>query len=264
MNQNNIIRAGVIQFDVKLNDIESNMDTAFNGIRRLAELQTDVVVLPELWSCGYDREHIALHAEKTPEVIDKMSHLARRYQMIIAGSMPEQDTGSFFNTLFLLDKDGTIAGKYRKIHLFSLISEDACFHPGSQPVVCETSLGMFGLMICYDLRFPELCRSLALKDAQMVLVSAQWPSQRIAHWDVLLRARAIENQIFIIASNRCGKDGDLLFNGHSQIISPVGEILATAGDGVSETVADINIADIAAFRGQFDCLNHRVPESYNL
>jgi len=264
MRQKNIIRTGIIQFDVKPGDIKSNVNSAIDGIQRLAGRHADVVVLPELWSCGFDRENMASHAERTPEIIEKMARLARRHHLIIAGSLPEHDNGFFFNTMFLIDKDGTVARKYRKIHLFSSIGEDACFQPGKGAVVCNTSSGIFGLMICYDLRFPELCRNLALKGAQVVLVAAQWPSQRIAHWDILLRARAIENQIFIAAANRFGNDSDLQFNGHSQIVSPTGEILTVLNDSVAEGLADINTADITAFRKQFDCLGHRMPQSYNL
>jgi len=100
-------------------------------------------------------------------------------------------------------------------------------------VVVETTLGDIGLMICYDLRFTELCRSLVLKGAQMVAVVAQWPAIRVAHWDVLLRARAIENQVFVFGVNRCGKDGALVYGGHSRIVSPWGEVLARAGKGAA-------------------------------
>ena len=117
-------------------------------------------------------------------------------------------------------------------------------------------------MTCYDLRFPELCRSLALAGARMVIVSAQWPGSRIAHWDTLLAARAIENQIFMAASNRVGKDGDLTFNGHSQILSPNGEVLARIIDQTAETTAQINFSEIDMIRKRFDCLKERVPAAY--
>ena len=117
-------------------------------------------------------------------------------------------------------------------------------------------------MICYDLRFPEICRSLALKGARIVLVCAQWPEARIAHWNVLLQARAIENQLFIVAANRTGRDAALSFPGHSQIISPFGEILAKTISPKDEVSSEINFKDIDAFRNHFNCIAERMPDAY--
>lgn len=119
-------------------------------------------------------------------------------------------------------------------------------------------------MICFDLRFPELCRTLAIQGARIVLISAQWPQPRILHWDALLTARAIENQLFIVASNRVGKSGGLTFNGHSQIISPDGKLLSRIIDHPAETAARINFDEIDTLRNRFDCLSQRIPAAYRL
>jgi omega-amidase len=121
-------------------------------------------------------------------------------------------------------------------------------------------MGELGMMICYDLRFPELCRILAASGACIILVSAQWPSRRIHHWNALLRARAIENQVFVVASNRCGRENDLEFPGHSQVISPLGDVLCflDGNDGdVSEGFVAIDLNEITASRELFNTIRER-------
>ncbi|MDA3895000.1 MAG: carbon-nitrogen family hydrolase [Desulfobacteraceae bacterium] len=259
----NTITTGVLQFDVKTGDIDANLSSMINGIHRLGEKEAQIAVLPELCSAGFDSlSRVNEQAEQTPKIIDKLSDLAKKYRMVIAGSLPEKAEGHLFNTMMVIDSDGTVAGSYRKIHLFSLIGEDEVFSPGSKAIVCNTSCGPIGLMICYDLRFPELCRSLALTGARMVIVSAQWPASRIHHWNTLLQARAIENQLFIAAANRVGKDGDLSFNGHSQIISPDGNVLTKIIDQTDVAFAEINFNEIDIVRDRFNCLTQRQTSAY--
>jgi len=262
MKNTTTIKAGFVQFDVKSGNIASNLQSVKNGIRRLSDKGAQVAVLPEVWPCGFDNLKMADHAEKTPEIIHTLRELAIKNHMLIAGSLPSESDGKIYNILVVIDKDGSIAGEYRKIHLFSANGEDADFSAGDRAVVCKTSVGPVGLMTCYDLRFPELCRLLALSGARLVIVSAQWPESRINHWDILLRARAIENQLFIVAANRVGRDAPLTFNGHSQIISPTGEILVKIDDQAGEGHAKINFNDIDAARKQFNCLTERVPGAY--
>ncbi len=262
MNIPTTIKAGFVQFDVKSGDISSNLQSVENGIRQLCDKGAQVAVLPELWPCGFDNAKIADHAEKTPEIIHTLRELAIKNHMLIAGSMPSEFDGQIYNVLVVIDKDGAIAGEYRKIHLFSANGEDIVFSAGDRAVVCKTSIGPVGLMTCYDLRFPELCRVLALSGARLIIVSAQWPESRINHWDVLLCARAIENQLFIVAANRVGRDDPLAFNGHSQIISPAGEILVKIDGQAGEGIANLNFNDIDKSRKQFNCLKERVPGAY--
>jgi len=255
--------AGILQFDVKTGDIDANMTSMISGIHRLGEKGTQITVLPELWSAGFDSPSRTIEqAEQTPQIIEKLGELAKKYRMVIAGYLPKKSGKRLYNTMMVIDSDGTIAGCYRKIHLFSFIGEDKVFSAGNQAVACSTSCGPIGLMICFDLRFPELCRSLALTGARMIIVSAQWPASRIHHWDTLLQARAIENQIFIAACNRVGIDGDLSFNGHSQIISPDGKVLAKLIDHADETTAKIDFNGIDIVRNRFNCLTQRQVSAY--
>lgn len=256
------VTASIFQFDIRKGDLSGNVKTALEGISRVGDQGADLLVLPELWSCGYDYPGLAAHAARTPEVLETLSRTAQEKGLVIAGSLPEADAEGIYNTLYVMDSKGGIAGKYRKTHLFSLIEEDRHFRAGSRAMVCDTAAGRLGLMLCFDLRFPELCRSLALQGAQIVIVPAQWPAARIHHWDILLRARAIENQLFVIGANRYGTDEDLVFNGHSGIISPAGEVQAFSAGPDTLVTATLDLSEIERVRQPFNCLSHRVPPVY--
>lgn len=261
---NQTIRAGGIQFEVMPGVIEKNVKTAVEALAGLADRGVQLAVLPELWACGFDNENLAVHAAKTPDILETLKHEALHHQMIIAGSLVEADDKGIYNTLYVLDIDGAIAGTYRKIHLFTAMEEHRYFSGGRQWKVCDTTVGRLGLMICYDLRFPELCRTLALKNAEFILVCAQWPAKRVEHWNVLLRARAIENQIFVIGVNSCGAAGDIIYGGRSQIISPWGDVLAGAGDADNTIIhADLDKDEMQRFRNGIPCLSERQPQYYS-
>ena len=157
---------------------------------------------------------------------------------------------------------GRLAGTYRKLHLFSLLGEDKAFDSGDSWLLANTSIGKVGVIICYDLRFPELSRRLALEGAQMICVPAQWPKPRQEHWRTLLRARAIENQLFMVACNACGQIGKLDFFGMSMIIDPKGEVLAEGGEAEVEICATLDMQLMADWRAQIPCFVDRRPELY--
>ncbi len=262
MPEHRTVTAAVCQFDARRGAVDDNMAAALGAVFRAADKGADLIVLPELWSCGFDNENMAAHAKQSPQLLEQIADEAAKKQVFVAGSLPEAADGHLFNTCFLIDAAGHIAARYRKIHLFPMMGEDRCFSPGSQAVVCRTPLGNLGLMVCYDLRFPELARHLAVNGADIIIVCAQWPAPRVAHWDVLLQARAIENQIFVIAANRCGTDSDLKFAGHSQMISPFGEIAADGGSTVGEAVGRLDLSEIQAFRDRFSTIDERMPAVY--
>ena len=256
------IKAAIIQFDIRRGDVESNLSMVKRRIFTLAKQGMQLVLLPEMWTTGFANERLKELSETTPVVLEDLSGIAKKLRLTIIGSLPEKRGGGVFNTAYVVDMDGSIAGVYRKIHLFSPTAEDRYFKPGRKVVVLKTSLGPIGLIICYDLRFPELCRCLALSGAKMIAVMAEWPAERMAHWDVLLKARAIENQLFILGANRCGKDGDLVYAGHSRIISPYGEVLARAGRRSAILSATIDLREVDRIRKHIPCLKERVPEAY--
>ncbi len=257
-------KAAVIQWDVKVGNTEANLVSVREMLGTAKAKGADLAVLPEMWSCGFDNAQLADHARNTPEILAEMLELAKQHQMVIAGSMPESEGKDIFNTMYVADRNGNPAGSYRKVHLFSVTGEEKYFAPGRSPVICRTSLGDLGLMICYDLRFPELCRTLVLKGATAVIVSAQWPKIRIHRWDILAQARAIENQIYLIACNRCGKENSTVFGGHSLIVDPMGEVLAMAGEETCVQYAEIDPKCVAEARKIMPSLRERMPEAYEI
>lgn len=201
-------------------------------------------------------------AEMTPHILDLQQEWASRHGMVIVGSLPEPRGNQVFNTSFVFDADGSIVGKYRKIHLFSLNKEDEHFGRGDIAAVCETRVGKLGIQVCYDLRFPETSRKLALDGAEIICFSAQWPTVRIDHWRTLLRARAIENQLFVLGCNGCGTEGKLIYGGNSAVVSPLGRVLAEA-DGEEAVIAgELSSEELLEFRRLIPCFEDRSPAAY--
>jgi omega-amidase len=254
--------AGCCQFEVTPGDVERNLEKVEKSFPDFKGKGCGLLVLPEMWSSGFDYPSLTRIAKKTPAVIDILSEWARRYNMVLVGSLPELDDGTVYNTSYVIDSDGRLKGQYRKVHLFSLSREDDHFGRGVSPLVCSTTLGKIGVMICYDLRFPELARRLALDGAEILCISAQWPVSRIDHWSLLLRARAVENQLFAVGCNGCGKEGKLHYGGTSAIISPTAIVLAEAGPREERLCATVDPDETTGFRKLIDCFSDRVPEVY--
>jgi predicted amidohydrolase len=250
-----------IQFNISLGDIDTNLDIATAALHRVARKNCQLAVLPEMWSCGYDYRNMAELAGETPRVLGKLQEECRKLEMVTVGSLPELDNGTVYNTAYVIDK-GELVGSYRKLHLFSTMREDQFLGSGEQSLVAETSVGKLGIAICYDLRFPELFRKLALEGAEIICLPAEWPKPRQEHWKTLLRARAIENQLFVIAANCCGIQGKLDFFGLSQLISPLGNILQIAAEDNTELVAPFDFSEMADYRRKIDILNDRRADIY--
>ncbi len=209
--------------------IEGHREANFNGIRGMVErtarkTDPEFLVLPELFAVGLNINEIpSLGAAIPGPTSDFISDLARERGSYVVGTGIERAgvSGRFFNTLVLADPDGNIIGTYRKIHPFQ--EEREVFAQGSHPVLFDLGFMRVGVLICYDIRFPEVARSLALAGAQLLLIPAAFPDPRAAHWDTLIQARAIENQLYVAAANRVGigHDGKTYF-GHSQVVDPWG------------------------------------------
>ena len=255
------ITAAAIQFTVTQGDVDANLAYVREALPRVAAQGANLAVLPEMWSSGFAYRDLNQLALRTAGIVDELLELSGKYKMVIVGSMPEPDGDKVFNTVYVID-NGKLAGLYRKIHLFSLLGEDRAFSGGDSWLLADTSIGRVGVIICYDLRFPELSRRLAVEGAQVVCVPAQWPKPRQEHWRTLLRARAIENQLFVVACNTCGRVGKLDFFGMSMIIDPRGELLAEGGESEGELVAELDLQAMNDWRGQIPCFNDRKPEYY--
>jgi len=250
-----------IQFNISLGYIDANLDTVRAALRRVAQRGSQLAVLPEMWSCGYDYRNMAELAKETPRVLQELQEECRKLNIVTVGSLPELDGDTIYNTAYVVDK-GELVGRYRKLHLFSTMREDQFLGAGENSLVVATSIGKLGVAICYDLRFPELFRKLALEGAEIICLPAEWPKPRQEHWKTLLRARAIENQLFVIAANCCGIQGKLDFFGLSQLISPLGNILDIAGEDNTELVAKFDFAEMADYRKKIDILSDRRADIY--
>jgi len=255
------INAAALQFTVQQGDVDANLTYVRGALARAAGQGANLAVLPEMWSSGFDYRNLNALALRTSGIVDELLELSRRLKLVIVGSLPEPNGEKVFNTIYLVD-NGVLAGVYRKIHLFSLLGEDRAFSGGDHWLLADTSIGKIGVIICYDLRFPELSRRLAIEGAQVICVPAQWPKPRQEHWRALLRARAIENQLFVVSCNACGIIGKLDFFGMSMIINPKGEVLAEAGEEQGEISAGLELQEMLDWRAQIPCFNDRKPECY--
>ncbi|VAW40583.1 ADP-heptose synthase / D-glycero-beta-D-manno-heptose 7-phosphate kinase [hydrothermal vent metagenome] len=247
--------AGFLQFEVRPGDPAVNLKTVRRLIEKMQPAASTIIVLPELWATGFDYPHLDDLAGETPGLLEEIRELAAEDDICLAGSLiekVEQDEApaKLYNTLYLTGPGG-VMGRYRKQHLFSLWQEDRFLTPGDHPVPMVTPRGPVGGLVCYDLRFPELARMQTFNGARLLVVSAQWPAERLDHWQTLLRARAIENQVFVVAGNSCGGAGENKFAGHSMIVAPDGTVLAEAGDREETGATALSEADLQRLRSRF-------------
>jgi predicted amidohydrolase len=255
------IHAAAIQFNVKQGDVDANLDYVREALVRVSAKGANLAVLPEMWSSGFSYKDLNELALRTQGIVEELLELSSRLKLVIIGSMPEPNGDKVFNTVYVLD-NGSVVGVYRKMHLFSLLGEERAFSGGNSWLCANTSLGKIGVIICYDLRFPELSRRLAVEGAEVICVPAQWPKPRQEHWYTLLRARAMENQLFIVACNACGIIGKLDFFGKSMIIDAKGDLLAEADEREREISAPLDMQAMTTWREQIPCFNDRKPECY--
>jgi predicted amidohydrolase len=253
---------GFLQFDVQLDNIDENLSKVENGLEELAPGSPAIIVLPEMWATGFAYSSLPDLVGQTTELLRALAQLADRYRIFLAGSLPERGVGKniIYNTLFLTGPEGVI-GSYRKQRLFAPMEEDKHLKPGDKPLPMDSPFGRIAGLVCYDLRFPELLRMQTARGANLLLVSAQWPLVRIDHWRTLLMARAIENQIFVVAANRCGADsvaGGTIYGGHSLIVAPDGEILHVACEDEEYACKVIDSAVVDEVRARFNS-SARVP-----
>ncbi len=222
----------------------------------------DLVVLPELWPSGYfafDRYH-DLAEPRDGAIMAELAGWARAMGTHLqAGSFLERDAaGKLYNTAVLFGPDGQLLLDYRKVHVFGYQSLEAQLLTGGDRVdVAATPFGGVGMTTCYDLRFPELYRVLVDRGAELLIVPAAWPAARVEHWRLLTRTRAVENQVFLIACNAAGDQGDVQLGGHSVVVDPWGRVVAEAGYDEQVLQVDIDLADVAEIRAEFPVLSDR-------
>lgn len=253
------------QIDITLGDPTANLAKAAEWTAEAARRGSDLIIFPEMWTTGYDWPHVEKLAPQQDRVLAEVAALAKAHQVWLNGSMLALDeAGKPTNTSILFDPNGQQAGLYRKIHLFGLMEEDKYLAAGRHLTAVETAWGQSGLAICYDLRFAEMFRTYALSGVNMVCLPAEWPHPRLNHWRTLLRARAIENQMFMVGVNRVGSDGTYQFLGHSAIIDPWGNTVIEGGESELLLTATIETDMVAEVRAKIPVFRDRRPELYRL
>src|SRR4051812_46494507 len=258
------MRVHAVQLETSLREpVADRLERAVALVR--AQAGADLVVLPELWlPGGFAFGSFADVAEPLDgRVVIALAGAARDLgAWVHGGSVVERaDDGRLFNTSVLLGPDGTLRGVYRKLHLFGFTGgETSVLSPGDEVVTVDLDGTTTALATCYDLRFPELFRAFVDRGVELVLVPAAWPTPRIAHWSLLARARAVEDQAYVVAVNGCGHQGGVRMGGRSVLVDPWGAVLAEAGDDEEVLVADLDLASVEKTRKDFPVLaDRRLP-----
>ncbi len=264
------MKIAVIQLN-STNDKKRNLAKIREFFMEAKKANSNLVALPEVFNCRCSLEEIPQYLESIHESpsLQALQAMAQEFNFwILAGSLllREDPAQLPFNTSFVINPNGKLESKYSKIHLFKVqldnkkIDETERSQAGSKPVIATLSEGLkLGMSICYDLRFPELYRIYAQEKVEMLYVPSAFTRKTgEAHWEVLLRARAIENQAFIIAPNQCGEANGVENYGHSMIIDPWGNVLARASEDQEEIIyAEIDLNLLKNIRANIPALDHR-------
>jgi predicted amidohydrolase len=261
------MRIAVAQISCSLGDPEANLLKVRDFSRQAKEAGAELIVFPEMTDTGYSMPVIQKHAASwTSGFVPGLQETARELSIAIVCGVSERVDSSIYNSQVLIDSHGNNPAKYRKTHLYAVapVEEQTCFAPGDTFATFAFGGLHFGFSICYDLRFPEMYRKLATEQkVDAFIVSSAWPFPRVEHFRTLAMARAIENQSYIIASNRVGKDDDLWFCGSSAIIDPRGVVITAASADREELIhADVSEELVLSVRNRVESLAHRRPELY--
>ena len=262
------MKISIAQIDVKVGDSKANLKKMAEYVQRASQEKADVVVFPEMSDTGYLMSVIVQKAEKWDSgIVLQLQNLAKKYKIHIIAGLSEQSDNKVFNAIASIDIQGKVSAKYHKTHLVSVepMVEHKHLSRGNELIVANVHNHLAGFMTCYEVRFPEIARCLTLAGATIIFLPAAFPQSRIQHWETLVAARAIENQVFVVAANRVGKDGPgLEFGGTSMIVTPYGEIITHTSKNEETLVsADIDFGVIAEARAKMDLLKDRQPELYS-
>jgi predicted amidohydrolase len=263
---------GLIQMNV-VDDKEENMKRAEGFIKEAVSKGANVILLPEMFNCPYDNSYFGPYAEvEGGETCLRLSEWAKTYGIVLfAGSIAEEEEGCIYNTAYVYDSDGRQIGKHRKTHLFDIdvkgkirFMESDVLTAGQGTTVVESEFGKIGLCICYDIRFPEFARKMALEGAKLVLVPGAFNmTTGPAHWQLTARARALDNQVYYgLCSPARDESADYVAYGHSLVTSPWGQVLSELDEGEGVLIQEIDLRVEDEIREQLPLLKHRKPECY--
>ena len=259
-----MVKVAMIQIDVEYGKPAQNFAQVTARLQEAKALGAQVAVLPEMWNTAYDLTHLATLADPAGQQTQRVvSQLAKQLALnVVAGSVAIKKDGRYYNTTYIFNDQGELVQTYDKAHRFGPMAEDQYLAAGHQVATYDLAGIRSASFICYDLRFPEWWRTAGRAGVDLYYLPAQWPASRIDQWEALVKARAIENQAFVVAVNRVGDDPDNHFNGHSLAVAPSGTILATGGEQAGITIVEIDPTAIVAAKALFDIQADRRPGLY--
>lgn len=237
-----------VQMDVVAGDVRGNMARAYRHVEVAVRRGSRVILLPEMWSTGFYYSDLVGAARAAYEpTLAFLRDVAREAEAWILGTIPQPTGEGVYNAMHWVSPSGEVAAWYRKAHLFIPTGEDERFVAGREaPGAVDIEDARAGGLVCFDIRFPEMARRLTLDGAQVLFVPAQFPHPRVEHWETLLKARAIENQVWVVAANRVGESGSLSYFGFSMVVDPWGRIVEgddSEREGVVSAVIDLELVD---------------------
>ena len=259
-----MVKILIVQMQSILGEKEQNFNKITNLLSKNTSEKPDLIILPELFATGWycDIYEKVAEKEEQSETLNFIKDIAVKFNSnVIGGSFVRKDNdGSIKNTCPVFDRSGRLIAKYDKMHLYSYLGDTENLHStaGSKPVIATTDIGKIGLSICYDIRFPEIYRCYAYGGADLLVNVAAWPKSRKVHWETLTRARAIENQSFMIAVSQTGEIQNGIFNlGYSAVYSPLGEITASLKEEEAVLSAEIDFSEMKKLRENVKTLSDR-------
>ncbi len=253
---NEILKIAILQYSVEWENIEFNLKKIESLFERFKQ-PVDIVILPEMFATGFTMHPELFSAEECVSVIDRMKTIAALNHTAIMGSCLWKTENGYFNRLVLTSCDESIQ-HYDKRHLFSIGEEDEHYIPGKERIVFEIKGWKIFPTICYDLRFPVWCRNNISYD--LLINIANWPKVRNFAWDILLKARAVENQSYVLGINRTGTDGrGIVYDGNSKAINMKGELMAECGSSEQILYAEFALNELLEFRNNFPVLKDQDP-----
>lgn len=260
------MKVSCLQMNMKLGCMGENFAHAEALIYEAMKSTPDLIVLPETWNSGFFPKGDLLAkncCHDGREVKERIGELAHKYSVnIAAGSVSDIREGRVYNTAYIFDRNGSCVASYDKTHLFTPMGEDEFYTRGDR--LCRFALDGYncGIVICYDIRFPELTRTLALEGLDMLIVVSQWPKERIFHLRTLTTARAIENQMYVVCCNSCGIADKTVYGGNSAVIDPYGNTMALASDKEEIITAECDMTVLDRIRASIPVFCDRRSELY--
>lgn len=257
------LAVALLQASILRKSPEANHEALLADATRAGENGARLAIMPELWNVANPAGKAGIPESEENEALDSFRVVARRFKMgIVAGSMAVKSGEGKANRCHVIGPDGKILAAYDKIHTFPAFFETGLFKPGSSLAICDLFGWKIGVLVCFDIEFPELCRALVEGGADLLVVSGAWPADHIRIWRTLLAARAIENQVFTVGVNRCDRGPLVSFGGRSLAVDPFGEILLQMDDRPGTELAWLRKDLVAKARNTHAVWSSRRPDLY--